>query len=113
MRYYDYDNNGWLIGSKERAEQRPNSTPLDFRPIPPHRARFVGGAWTDDPGREQAEVVQAQAAAQEAQRRAQAIALLEGLDFDAATAAQTRQAVRAMWVLLRSIRPLDSWSDHG
>jgi len=42
-----------------------------------------------------------QAAESERTARAQAVAFLRGLDFDTATAAQTRQACKALWALLR------------
>lgn len=102
MIYYEYDANGWLIGWHEDAI-RPRSTPLDFRPTPPRRARFVGGAWTDDPGQEQADAAVANAAEAERTLRAQAITFLKGLDFDNATAAQTRQACKALWYLMKQL----------
>lgn len=59
MLYYDYDEAGWLVGSKDRDTQLDRSTLSSFRPIPPRYARFVGGAWTTDTSRETAATIAA------------------------------------------------------
>lgn len=100
MIHYDYDANGWLLGWHD-GDPRPNSTPLDYQPIPPRRARFNGTYWTDDPAQEQADAAAVQAAESERTGRAQAVAYLRGLDFDTATQAQLRTACKAMWTLIK------------
>jgi hypothetical protein len=54
MTYYEYDSDGWLVGWHTDAE-RSNSTAVSYAPIPASRARWVSGAWTEDPSRDQAE----------------------------------------------------------
>lgn len=107
MIYYDYDANGWLIGWHE-GEARPNSTPLDYRPIPPRRARFFNGAWTDDPGQEQADAAAVQSAEADRTARERAVQFLRSLDFDNATAAQTKTACKALWALIKAMHREDS-----
>lgn len=55
MIFYEYNNDGWLIGWHEDSS-RQRSTTLGYPPIPPSRARFVAGAWVDDPTREQKQI---------------------------------------------------------
>lgn len=51
-KYYEYDEDGFLIGWYEAESPRANSTELHYNDIPPARARFVNGAWEDDGSRE-------------------------------------------------------------
>lgn len=53
--YYEYHNvTGFLIGTYESPPEpvRPDSTLVDYAPIPPIRARWTGFAWVDDPAQE-------------------------------------------------------------
>lgn len=55
--YYEYNSvTGFLIGTYEVPPEivRPNSTLVDYAPIPPNRARWTGIAWVNDPAQEAA-----------------------------------------------------------
>lgn len=77
MIYYEYDNDGWLLGWHEDP-QRPSSTSTTYEPIPSIRARWVNGAWTEDASRETQE---SQAALQ--RMAVQAVQLLLGTQAQA------------------------------
>lgn len=92
MKYYEYDAQGWLIGWHE-DDTRPNSTPLDFHPIPPAHARWDGVQWTDDPSREIAQ----QAAEDQTRTLGEAARqTLLAFDRNTATAQEMRDAIAAL-----------------
>lgn len=92
MILYEYDTNGWLVGWHEDA-QRPNSTPLDFRPVPPAQARWNGAAWVADSSRQDA---QATTDAADRTVRNQALQLLRNYDPATATAADVKNTLAAL-----------------
>lgn len=51
-KYYEYGDDGFLVGWYEAESPRARSTELNYHDIPPARARFVNGAWVDDGSRE-------------------------------------------------------------
>ena len=102
MIHYDYDINGWLIGWHD-GDTRPNSTPLPYAPIPPRRARFVAGAWTDDPGQEQADAAAASTEAAERTARQEARAYFRDLDWSKITDPETRKALRHLWRIVKRL----------
>jgi hypothetical protein len=99
MRFYEYDSQGWLVGSHEDAN-RPSSTPLDFRPIPPARARWDGAQWSEDPAREIANAAQE---SDQLTQRQQALSLLRAFDHDTATASDVKNAVVAIIRILPNL----------
>ena len=99
MKFYEYDAEGWLIGWYEAETPRPNSTQiLPLSPV--SQSRWVNGAWTLDPSREQQREADEQA---ERTKRQQAIDVLKAFNSNTATLAQTRTAVAAQTLLLRGI----------
>lgn len=98
MRYYEYDEQGWLIGWHGDAN-RDRST-AQVPPKPAGQARFIEGAWTLDPSREQQREADETA---ERTKRQQAIAIIKAYNPSTATAAEVRATVGAQNVLLRDI----------
>ena len=99
MKFYEYDAQGWLVGWYEAETPRPNSTQiLPLSPV--SQSRWVNGAWTIDPSREQQREADALA---ERTKRQQAIAILKAYNSNTATAAEVRAAVGAQILLLRDI----------
>lgn len=88
MIFHEYDAQGFLVGWHEDAK-RPNSTSLPPAGILPHRARWDGAKWVDDPTRDN----EAEA---ELTKRQQAIQRLRAFDATTATADDTRKAVAAI-----------------
>jgi hypothetical protein len=99
MKYYEYDAQGYLVGWYEAETARPFSTPI--LPLSPAtQSRWVNGAWTLDPSREQ------QQAADELDARTgrqQAVDLVRAYDPDTATPAQVRSTLGATIFLLKSV----------
>lgn len=97
MKYYEYDNDGWLVGWYEAETPRPNSTQIP--PLfPASQSRWVNGAWTINPTREQQRDVTEQA---ERTRVNQAITILKAYNPSTATAAEVRTTLGAAILLLK------------
>jgi hypothetical protein len=98
--FYEYDQDGYLVGTYKAEQARPNSTTLDFRPIKPPEARFVVDRWISDPSKQQ------QRDTEETQKKTkeqQAKAFLKNYDPDKASNAEVREAVKAILTLLKDI----------
>ncbi len=100
MKFYDYNAQGFLVGWYEAPAPRPNSTTVEYSPIPPNRARWNGSAWTNDPAQEQA---QAAAEAAERAKWQQAVGIAKAYNPATATAAEVRTALGATIYLLRQV----------
>ncbi len=98
-KYYEYDGEGFLVGWHEDAN-RPNSTQINFAPIKPAHARFVNGAWTDDNSR-----VLARESDQNTERTKiqQAKLFLRNYDPGTAMAADVKQAIKSITILLHDM----------
>ncbi len=101
MRFYEYDAQGFLVGSHEDAN-RPNSTLVDPSAIPPSRARWdnATSTWLEDTTRE------TQLATDDANERTklqQAIDTCKAYNPSTATAAEVRATLGAALILLRRV----------
>jgi len=99
MKFYEYDAQGWLVGWYEAETPRPNSTPI-LPLFPASQSRWVNGAWTLDPSREQQRDADA---ATLRTRRQEALALCDAYNPATATAVQVRQTLGAALQLLRRL----------
>lgn len=92
MKYYEYSEDGWLVGWYNAETPRLRSTlipPL----LPASQSRWVNGAWTLDASREQQRDAEEQT---ERTKRQQAIAALQSYDPATATAADVRLVLAAV-----------------
>jgi len=96
MRFYEYDNDFFLVGWHEDPS-RPNSTTVPPDGIPPRRARWARSAWVEDSSREGADVAAEQTARTRLQ---QARDVLRAYDPATATAADVRVALAAVILVL-------------
>ena len=99
MIYYEYDQQGFLVGWHEDAN-RPSSTSVQPNGVQPSRAKWNGSIWVDDGARE---AQQAADAAAEQTKLQQAIAVCKAYDPSTATAAEVRATLGASLFLLRRI----------
>jgi hypothetical protein len=102
MRYYQHDEEGWLLGWHEDST-RARSVPIEPpRNVPGVQVRWDSNAntWKIDPSREQAQIAAENA---ELNKRQQAIALCRSYNPDTATASEVRTTLAASLYLLRQI----------
>ncbi len=92
MKYYEHDEQGWLIGWYDADWSRPNSTSIEPK-VAPARARWNGTTWASD-GTREAQTISEETAA--GTRRAQVLATLQAFNPATASAASVRTTLAAL-----------------